>query len=207
MKRTVKKIKSFFELYGWKFALLKIIKAFIFRVTSFRCEKCFLMTRKLDKEIPIHLNEGITIRELEIDDYDSCWKEEYVNDRRFTSYLCRIKRDDAIAIGAFIDGKLAYSTWILFNGIEVDGTIYIKKGYGMLWDSYCLPKYRGRGLHNLMNAYSLNIMKNKGMNYGCVLILSHNIPAYKTQIRCGLKKDKVFYTYCFLRKKYSTLKF
>ena len=76
----------------------------------------------------------------------------------------------------------------------------------MLWDSYCLPKYRGRGLHNIMNAHSLNILRENKMNVGCVIILSHNTPAFKTQIRCGMEINKVFYTYCFLRKNYSTLK-
>ena len=207
MKRYIKKFKTFISLLGWKSALLKVFKAIIYHVTSFRWEKCFLMSRLLDEEIQLTVNDNIIIREISIEDYDSNWRCDYVNEKRYLSYIGRLKRDDTVALGAFVDGKLAYSTWVLFDGIEVDGSIYKKKGYGMLWDSYCLSKYRGRGLHNLMNAYSLNIMKNKGMNYGRVLILSHNIPAYKTQIRCGLKKEKVFYTYCFLRKKYSTLKF
>lgn len=206
MKKYIEKIKSFFVLYGCRLALLKLFKAFIYRLTSFRWEKCFLMSRVLNNEIQFKKGDYIIIRDIEIADYDASWKDDYINKERYTSYLDRFKRDDALALGAFVDGKLAYSTWVLLNGVEVDGNIYKKDGYGMLWDSYCLPKYRGGGLHNLMNAYSLNVMKSKGMIYGCVLILSHNIPAYKTQIRCGLKKERVFYTYSFLRKKYSTLK-
>ncbi|MBR0023926.1 MAG: hypothetical protein IJP59_04885 [Muribaculaceae bacterium] len=207
MKRFISKFKTFIELFGLKFALLKVFKAIIFRITSFRWEKYFLMALVLDEELSAHIDDNIIIKEISIDDYDSNWRGDYIDEKRYLSYIDRLKRDDAVALGAFVDGKLAYSTWVLFDGIEVDGTIYKKKSYGMLWDSYCLPEFRGRGLHNLMNAYSLNLMKDREMIYGSVLILSHNIPAYKTQIHCGLKIEKVFYTYCFLRKKYSTLKF
>lgn len=193
-------------LYGWKFALLKVFKAVIYRITSFRWEKNYLMTRVLDEEIELHIGDDMLIREIVIDDYNKCWKDDYVDNNRLNSYIGRLNRNDTIALGVFIDGRLAYSTWILFNGIEVNGTFHKKNGYGMLWDSYCLPKYRGRGLHNIMNAHSLNILRENKMNVGCVIILSHNTPAFKTQIRCGMEINKVFYTYCFLRKNYSTLK-
>ncbi len=193
-------------LYGWKFALLKVFKAVIYRITSFRWEKNYLMTRVLDEEIELHIGDDMLIREIVIDDYNKCWKDDYVDNNRLNSYIGRLNRNDTIALGVFIDGRLAYSTWILFNGIEVNGTFHEKNGYGMLWDSYCLPKYRGRGLHNIMNAHSLNILRENKMNVGCVIILSHNTPAFKTQIRCGMEINKVFYTYCFLRKNYSTLK-
>lgn len=191
------------KLYGWRAMMLKGLKSIVYSITSFRWEKCYLMSRVLDKEIQIETS--LVIRKIGIEDYDSSWRKDYINNKRYSSYIERFKRDDTLAIGAFFDGVLAYSTWILFDGIEVDGTIFKKEGYGMLWDSYCLPKYRGNGLHNIMNAYSLNLMKHKGINNACVIILSHNIPAYKTQVRCGMEIIKVFYTYCFLRKKYSTL--
>ena len=206
MKKYKNKFKSFIMLYGWKFALLKVFKAVIYRITSFRWEKNYLMTRVLDEEIELHIGDDMLIREIVIDDYNKCWKDDYVDNNRLNSYIGRLNRNDTIALGVFIDGRLAYSTWILFNGIEVNGTFHKKNGYGMLWDSYCLPKYRGRGLHNIMNAHSLNILRENKMNVGCVIILSHNTPAFKTQIRCGMEINKVFYTYCFLRKNYSTLK-
>lgn len=206
MKKYKNKFKSFIMLYGWKFALLKVFKAVIYRITSFRWEKNYLMTRVLDEEIELHIGDDMLIREIVIDDYNKCWKDDYVDNNRLNSYIGRLNRNDTIALGVFIDGRLAYSTWILFNGIEVNGTFHEKNGYGMLWDSYCLPKYRGRGLHNIMNAHSLNILRENKMNVGCVIILSHNTPAFKTQIRCGMEINKVFYTYCFLRKNYSTLK-
>lgn len=206
MKKYKNKFKSFIMLYGWKFALLKVFKAVIYRITSFRWEKNYLMTRVLDEEIELHIGDDMLIREIVIDDYNKCWKDDYVDNNRLNSYIGRLNRNDTIALGVFIDSRLAYSTWILFNGIEVNGTFHKKNGYGMLWDSYCLPKYRGRGLHNIMNAHSLNILRENKMNVGCVIILSHNTPAFKTQIRCGMEINKVFYTYCFLRKNYSTLK-
>lgn len=205
LNEIVGKIKSTFKLYGLMPTLLRVLKSVIYRLTSFKWEKCYLMIRKLDEDISLQDN-GRVIKTLSLSDYGQPWRDDYLTESRYELYGKRFMRNDAQAVGAFVNSKLAYSTWILYDGVEINGIIYEKKGAGMLWDSYCLPQYRGMGLHNLMNAYSLNLMKEKGMKYGCVVVLAHNSPAIKTQKKCGLEIDKTFYTYKFLGKKYCSYK-
>lgn len=201
----VDKIKSTFKLYGLIPTFLKIFKSVIYRLTSFKWEKCYLMMRKLDEDICLQDN-GHVIKTLSLSDYDQHWRDDYLTESRYELYGKRFMRQDAQAVGAFVNSKLAYSTWILYDGVEINGIIHGEKGVGMLWDSYCLPQYRGMGLHNYMNAYSLNLMRKKGMEYGSVVVLAHNVPAIKTQKKCGLEIEKTFYTYKFLGKKYCSFK-
>lgn len=199
------KIKTSLKLYGLKHTLLKLVKVALSYITTFHWEKCYMMTRSLDDDIILPQTE-FKVRELQINDYDQLWKDSFLNERRQELYKARIDRDDIDGYGVFINGKLAYSTWILYNGIEINGVICKKEGWGLLLDSYCHPNYRGRGLHNYMNIYRLVMMKQRGMKYGCGIVLSFNTPAIKTQYKCGLTIEKTFYTYRFRGKKYCTLK-
>lgn len=202
--RFFHKIKSTYRLLGLKFTLLKLFKSALYAITSFRWEKCYLMSKTLESAIDLP-NQNYDVRLISLDDYDDNWKSDYLIQSRYEQYRERFKRDDAVDIGCFIDGKLAYSTWVLFNGIEINGKIMKKDSIAFLWDSYCYPLYRGRGLHNYMNAYSLNMMLEKDMEKGGVIVLSSNRPAIKTQLKCGMSIECVFYTYKFMNKKYSSL--
>ena len=62
--------------------MLKVFKAVIYRITSFRWEKNYLMTRVLDEEIELHIGDDMLIREIVIDDYNKCWKDDYVDNNR-----------------------------------------------------------------------------------------------------------------------------
>lgn len=100
------------------------------------------------------------------------------------------------AWGIVREGMLIYSCWLSFDKFEtsekqVFGKLSSKES--LMIDSYCHPKYRGRGLHGTMNAYRLMRSYEEGRPNCVAIVLKENTPAVKSQLKVDYKVQFVYY--------------
>lgn len=204
-------VVSFFEkvsLYGYGIVINRLIKAIIRFTFHFTWEKCYLMSRSLDRIPPLMEKYDIIIKELNLSDYRTKLWSDFFTEEKQKIYEQRFCNNRAKAYGAFINGELVYSTWILYGEIVFREKVSLIKSddYALLLDSYCHPNFRGRGLHNYMNYWCLYEMTNHGVKKAYVIVLSYNRPAIKTQRKCGLQVEKTFYGFKIGKWRYCTMK-
>lgn len=208
MCRIKSQFKQKIELYGFRAALLRILKRILSLCIGFKWEKCYLMSRELyGIQAPQERND-IEVRKLKMTDYaNSKWKT-FLDEEKRMIYESRFQDSTTKAYGAFINGELAYSTWILYGEVVFREKVSLIKSddCALLLDSYCHPDFRGRGLHNYMNHWCLYEMGNRGIKKGYVIVLSYNRPAIKTQRKCGLQMEKTFYGFKMGSWEYCTMK-
>lgn len=100
------------------------------------------------------------------------------------------------AYGIFEDDYLIYSTWFSLRKlglpIEMKKPIYMSEDEGLLEDSYCDPKARGRGIHSKMNDFRIMKLHELGKKRVLALVMHGNTPAFKTQFKSGFKVKKCF---------------
>lgn len=198
--RTVKcKIKQYTGLYGLRGAFLRVLKGVIYRCVGFRWERCYLMSRSLDTLCPFSVRSDLEVRELSLSDYDNVLWHGFLTEEKRRLYEERFKEGKAKAYGVFVNGTLACSAWILYGRVifTEKNKLFENEACALLFDDYCLPAFRGNGLHGYLNQWRLKEMKVRGVQKAYVIVLSYNRPAIKTQHKCGLDIEKVFYTYTF----------
>jgi|SRR5690606_2070524 len=97
--------------------------------------------------------------------------------------------------GYMRDDQIVYITWVSWKTMNYPSFFGIVENLdetqALLEDSYCLPDYRGRGIHSEMNKYRLREVFSRAKKEVFVLILKENAPAIKAQIKCGFKVDSV----------------
>lgn len=142
------------------------------------------------------------VRLLTMNDFDTPDWSEFMTESKRTIYRKRFLNPKAKAYGVFINGHLAYSTWILYEEVTYSEAYTLLKdsSCALLLDSYCHPDFRGNGLHNFMNQWCLEEMQRNGVKKAYVIILAYNTPALKTQKKCGLTVERTFYSYTFRNK-------
>lgn len=102
----------------------------------------------------------------------------------------------------FVDGTLACSAWILYGKVILteEKVLVENDTCALLLDDYCFPAFRGKGFHGYLNQWRLNEMKINGAQKAYVVVLSYNRLAIRTQRKCGMEIEKVFYAYTFGKK-------
>lgn len=194
---TFAKIEEKIKLYGCWNTLYILLKSLLKKLTTITWDKYYLLSIDLSRT-NIQFNDNFIIRKLTIEDYNSeLWKDFLFNSNKKQKYIERFQNKNAQAYGVFIDNKLAYSCWILYGEILIKGTfsIDIPQNSGLLLDDYCLPQYRGMGIHRYAIWWrSQQIVKNGGQKCFSV-VLSYNKPALKSLYKCGLRVEKSFYVY------------
>ncbi|TLU85992.1 MAG: hypothetical protein FDX30_03050 [Chlorobium sp.] len=107
----------------------------------------------------------------------------------------RFKDNTYIAYGIIENDVLIYSTWISLVklGLPIKSKYILASSEGLLEDSYCHPKARGRGLHGIMNYYRLAKLYELGKKECLAIVLDGNIPAYNVQIKSGFNDLGCFY--------------
>lgn len=110
----------------------------------------------------------------------------------------RLNKKNYKAYGIIENNVLYYSCWICDNELVTSSPSIkyeLKSNECLLLDAYCHPTMRGKGMHTRMNAYrclkAIEINRPKCI----VIVLKGNIPAQKTQQKCGLK---VLFSYYIL---------
>ena len=196
------KFKQYIQLYGLWNTLLRIFKSLLIKVFHFTWEKAYLLSRTQQDVIPLAEPNGFSVKQLEQNDLfgDRHW-QEYV--QRSKDFLVQCFASDyAKAYGAYVNGRLAYVTWTLYDYIEINGELIPAKGVATEWNVYCLPEFRGRGLHSYVKAWTINEMLRNNAQKCVSITLSYNRPALKTQNKFGFNIEKTFYSFRIGDKRY-----
>ena len=169
-----------------------MLKAVTRKILKLDWDTHLLMSKELDSSIDLPLRNDITIRELELNDFQNKDWRSFMTSEKMAFYENLKKRIAFNTYGAFINGRLAYVTSIVWDKIILSANIDTadRETFGYIMDSYCLPAFRGNGVHNYMNQWCLSKIKESGRNKAYVSVLAYNIPAIKTQKKCGLSIEK-----------------
>lgn len=194
-------------LYGWCVTLLILIKTVLRKLFGFSWEKYCLMARDLNN-LPALPEEKFSVKELSIHDYENrLWEPFFLDADKKRLYLTRFADPKAKAYGIFVNGELAFSSWIQYEEIIIQNRFrFPKKQSALLLDSYCHPKFRKQGLHNYMVIWRLEEMKKRGVEKCYVAVWAYNRPSIRAQIKCDLHKVQKFYIISVGNKKWCTLK-
>ena len=192
---AMNKFKEYIHLYGLWNALSRVLKAVLWKVVHFTWDKAYLKSRSKQEEIPLLEPVDFTIRRLKREDLfeDANW-EVYIGECANLLLRC-FDSDYAQSYGAFVDGRLAYVTWILYDHLEIDGEHRFFKDCAMQWKAFCLSEFRGRGLHDYVKAWAVNEMLRNGVKKCYAVTLAYNRPALKAQNKCGYVIERTFYMF------------
>ena len=154
-------IKEKIRLYGFWGMMQRVFKSIIYAVFKIKWEKCYLMSRTVEK-IDYSLSEkGIEVRELKMEDYDNELWITYLTEEKKDTLQKRFKTKNTKGYGVFVNGVLACSAWISFGIIAYnEDTILFKNDKAaLLFDAYTHSYFRGNGYHNYMIKWRLNELK------------------------------------------------
>jgi hypothetical protein len=147
------------------------------------------------------VDEKYTVREMNFKDFKN---SKVLSSIKLESIKKRLSNKSFIAYGVFDNQILAYYCWLSLNEFEFSNNLYtmnLRSNQGLLFDAYCQPKYRGRGLHNYMNIYRLKSLYEFGKDEAVVILLKQNIPARKSQKKAGFHCRMSITTYKIFGKK------
>lgn len=192
LESFTRKLKEKKRLYGFKQLCILMLKAVTRRILKLDWDTHLLMSKELDSSIELPLRNDIAIRELELNDFQNKDWRSFMTSEKMAFYENLKKRIAFNTYGAFINGSLAYVTSIVWDKIILSAKIDTadRESFGYIMDSYCHPAFRGNGVHNYMNQWCLSTIKKSGRNKAYVSVLAYNIPAIKTQKKCGLSIEK-----------------
>ena len=192
MDTSDRKVKEKYYLYGLKQLCVLAIKAFSRKVLRLDWDTHLLMSRYLDSFIAISRRDDISVREIDFADFQNDAWESFMTPSKVAFYKNLKNKVEFNTYGAFLNGKLAYTTNIVWDKILLsdNANIKVEGRFGFLMDSYCHPDYRGKGIHNYMNQWCLTKIKEAGRNKAYVSVLAYNVPAIKTQKKCGLEIEQ-----------------
>lgn len=90
-------IKEKIRLYGFWGMMQRVFKSIIYAVFKIKWEKCYLMSRTVEK-IDYSLSEkGIEVRELKMEDYDSeLWITYLTEEKRYVTKKIQDKKHERI---------------------------------------------------------------------------------------------------------------
>lgn len=205
------KLQEKLKLYGWHGTLLVIVKTIIRKLTGFSWDKYYLMARVMDG-LPSLPDKPFTVRKLTLADYENPSWTSFLDADKKRLYIERFANPNAKAYGAFVDGQLAFSSWIVGGELEIaeDLRIPMPDRCVLFMDTYCHPAYRGRGLHKFLIKWRLNHSSKIGAKKCYTIIHSCNKTSLKNQLKCGMEVERSFYVFRFGnnwgRKQWCTLK-
>ncbi|MGJ7024426.1 hypothetical protein [Petrimonas sulfuriphila] len=96
--------------------------------------------------------------------------------------------------------KVCYYTWISLTDFifprYVKEVRKLDKDVAFLFDSQCAKEYRGNGFHSYMNIFRLQKIGEDNKTKALGLILAGNKPAFKVQLKSGMKITHTLRTFC-----------
>lgn len=176
------------------FNFLKRVIKKLLRTIGIFFDSYYVLYRELEKPIEsFDTSEKIEVKEINYKDFEqSEFYNLYPRNKR-DLYKGRFSSDDYQAFGVRINSKLVYMTWIATDFIEIKRIHFeqkLKKGEGILVDSYALPEARRLGIHKFMNGYRLQKLRDKGVKKVYAAVVAENKPALTTQIRHGFTQGE-----------------
>ena len=107
----------------------------------------------------------------------------------------------------------AYTCWIRtksFYESKINRNIELSRNEAFFTDAYCVPEYRGNGLHSYMMKERINYCFNNNINQAYIVIQAFNTPALKVAKRLKYKKMStsiiynkgsiIYYSKAFIKK-------
>lgn len=189
-------LKVKIKQYGFKNSLIRAIKYLLRRIAGVQYESFYLMVNHIDPKVLKHQIEQYDysdVKELAYEDF-TLGDHTVFTPAKMQLIKSRFETGKYWAYGIFINNELAYSTWISFNKLNINGLEYdnykLNNNQAILEDSHCHQNYRGRGLHTKMNYYRLKKINEMGFDEVIVIVLKENKPAIKVQLKSGFKKNK-----------------
>lgn len=178
------------------FAGIKVDQHYVFK-KNLVDEKHTLQSKCFKKEFTINKLDEKTIA-------------PYLNTNQFLSkkiktIKTRIKKTNYFCFGVFDNNFLIYMCWIklpLNEKTNNNRSYILKKTEGLMLDAFCFPAYRGLNIHSYMNAYRLDQLYKRGVKKAVVLVIKENIPAIKSQLKVGFKKDSLLTVFRIFNKKF-----
>jgi hypothetical protein len=182
-----------FKQYGFKNGLSRTVKMFL-RLIGIQIESYFLYKQEINLNTIKHviINPKYTVRRLNYYDFNYS-KGLIFNSFKLDVFKKRFEEKSYLAYGVYDGDKLIYSTWISTNQFEVSVNnlgCKLNSDEGLLLDIITHADYRKQGLHNFMNIYCLERIKELGKSKAVVIVLKENIPARKSQKRSGFRISK-----------------
>lgn len=202
-------------IFGGKISKLKhygfkdIVKLFFRRAFKIEILKFhYLRLNVVPDEIQKKL-EGfpLDVRELSLRDFEQ-FDERVGQMPKYKIVKSRLEDPSYKAYGVFENGNLVYSTWISTKNISLplyNKSIALLPNEGVLEDSFCDPKARGKGYHSIMNNYRLLKLSELGKNRVIAIVLNSNIPAMNVQYKCGFEDLGRFYVISLFGIVFSTI--
>ena len=111
--------------------------------------------------------------------------------KKYDRFLDRLKNTKDHLYVVLNGQRVCYCTWVSFDSFifprYIKQTKKLQPDEGFIYDSACAEQYRGIGLHSHMNMFCLRKIFENGKLKALVLILENNTPAFKVQVKSGLK--------------------
>ena len=196
-------IKDKYIQYGLMGFILRCIK-FMLRKIGITYESYYCLENDLEKNKSIYMDyyskhELLNVRRLNLEDFI----KDYNNSNRLDLtkekielYKIRFKNDDYIPFGVYDNDGVIYYCWLSLVSNDVPKNIIndnLNTDTVLFVDDYCIPKERGKGIHNFMNSYRCKYAYNLKKKAAIVYILCGNKPAFKAQTKVGFNIKYKFY--------------
>ena len=191
-----KKLQNNISMYGWWNTFGMVLKSVIHRLFGFTWHRFILF----EQEISANQDFGydfskFDLRQVTMADFENeLWEPAFLTADKRALYEKRFANPKDECLGVFIDNELACTGWNHYDELLVYGQFRIntEKKASYMYDDFCIPKYRRRGLHKIVNAYRLFVAAQKGVTNAYVAVATYNRPSLNNYRKAGFKEIKRF---------------
>lgn len=187
-------IKNKTRQYGF-FNLLILALKRVGNLFGYYHEVYYLYSKKLDSITPYKnsLPSGFTVEKLGISDFQNAGRLD-LSAESLERYKDRFLSGNYLVYGIFLAHTLVYYFWLSFCEMELPfplseyNNLSLKPDQGYLVDGFCLPEYRGQGLHAFMGVFLMNNLHEMGKKEALTIIKSENRAAISSQEKIGFER-------------------
>lgn len=193
---VIEKIQDHIGMYGlWNTAGMGL-KSVTRSILGFSWQHYFLFEQEISKDPDFGFDfSKFDLRRIEMADFENdLWEPAFLTAEKRALYEKRFSSPKDECLGIFIDNELACTGWNHYDELLVYGQFQIITGKksAYMYDAFCIPKYRRRGLQKIINAYRKYVAAQKGATSIYVAVATYNRPALKNQRKGGFKEIKRF---------------
>lgn len=193
------KLKDKYKQFGMAGCCKRIIKSTLRILFGIEYGKYYYLVNDIDYQNQREIFEkkrGIwEIKKLQYDDFLHGVPSVFT-EKKLRKIKYRFEQSgDYEAYGIVVNDRLIYSCWLSFKDSHVTDKLNcpLPDNECFMFDAYCDPEFRGKGLHGMMNAYRLMKGYERGKTRCAVIVLHENIPALKSQLRVGYRIAFTYY--------------
>lgn len=191
-----RKIQDHISMYGWWNTAGMGLKSVIHRAFGFSWQRFILFEQDISKDQDFGYDfSKYDLRRIQIADFENdLWEPAFLTEEKRVLYEKRFSNPKDECLGIFIDNELACTGWNHYDELLIYGQFSIRteKKSTYMYDAFCIPKYRRRGLQKIINAYRKYVATQKGVTSIYVAVATYNRPALKNQRKGGFKEIKRF---------------